>query len=236
MAEFFLKMSRVVVGLNTSARGWSEQSNGWVLRYIRKHLYFNFSAHRPRMNFSWNTKGRQHKMKRKKTGKVCFYIALYPGQWISQSALHFPHDRTVHSNTNSASPGSILVMQQLRHEDYRLIFPPTGTHDLYSWVNWGIVERTKMLTLRNGSKGDSNPDSLDWDTGILRLSYRAPQHKTEGTIDDLLSAAMATWHMSLSRPISSWSATVKTLHSRSVPWQPVVRYLRAITAWFTELF
>ena len=31
-----------------------------------------------------------------------------------------------------------------------------------------------MPKLRNGSKGDSNPDSLDCESGILPLSYRAP--------------------------------------------------------------
>ena len=31
-----------------------------------------------------------------------------------------------------------------------------------------------MPKLRNGSKGDSNPGSLDCESGILPLSYRAP--------------------------------------------------------------
>ena len=31
--------------------------------------------------------------------------------------------------------------------------------------------------LRNGSKGDSNPGSLDCESGILPLSYRAPQER-----------------------------------------------------------
>ena len=33
-------------------------------------------------------------------------------------------DRTVHSDTNLASPGSILVMQQLRTKTKSLTFPP----------------------------------------------------------------------------------------------------------------
>ena len=36
------------------------------------------------------------------------------------------------------------------------------------------MKRTKMPKLRNGSKGDSNPGSLDCESGILPLSYRAP--------------------------------------------------------------
>ena len=31
-----------------------------------------------------------------------------------------------------------------------------------------------MLKLRNGSKGDSNPGSLDCESGVLSLRYRAP--------------------------------------------------------------
>ena len=39
-----------------------------------------------------------------------FYIAQYPVRWTAQSALHFcSPGRTVHSDTDSASPGSILI-------------------------------------------------------------------------------------------------------------------------------
>ena len=37
------------------------------------------------------------------------------------------------------------------------------------------MERTKMSNLRNGSKGNANPGSLDCESGILPLSYRAPR-------------------------------------------------------------
>ena len=36
------------------------------------------------------------------------------------------------------------------------------------------MERTKIPTHRNGSKGDSNLDSLDFESGILQMSYRIP--------------------------------------------------------------
>ena len=37
------------------------------------------------------------------------------------------------------------------------------------------MERTKIPNLRNGiAKGESNPGSLDCESGILPLSYRAP--------------------------------------------------------------
>ena len=34
-------------------------------------------------------------------------------------------------------------------------------------VAWSVVEKTKMFEPRNSSKGDSNPGSLDWESGIL---------------------------------------------------------------------
>ena len=104
--------------------------------------------------------------------KVCFfYIAQYPARWTAQSALNtlfaLP-GRSVHSDTNSASPGSILVMQQLRAKTKSLTFPPLSiaryTH-LYSWVDWGIVKRTKMPKLRNGSK-------VGFEPGFTRLRVR----------------------------------------------------------------
>ena len=42
-----------------------------------------------------------------------FYRAQYPVRSTAQSALHFSSTgKPVHSDTNSASPGSILAMQQ----------------------------------------------------------------------------------------------------------------------------
>ena len=46
----------------------------------------------------------------KNVKKVCFYIAQYPVRWTAQSALYFTPGRHVHSDTNSASLGSILAM------------------------------------------------------------------------------------------------------------------------------
>ena len=60
----------------------------------------------------------------KKKVKVCFYIAQYPVRWTAQSALHLSSPgRPVHSDTNSASLGSILAMQRLRN-DYSLTCTP----------------------------------------------------------------------------------------------------------------
>ena len=58
-------------------------------------------------------------------GEGRFYIAQYPVHWTAQSALHFSSPgRPVHSDTNSASLGSILAMQQLLSNDYSLTVPP----------------------------------------------------------------------------------------------------------------
>ena len=69
-----------------------------------------------------------HKIKRLfKKGKGSFYIAQYPVRWTAQSALHSlfaSPGRPVHSDTNSASPGSILARQQLRAKAKSLTFPP----------------------------------------------------------------------------------------------------------------
>ena len=103
-----------------------------------------------------------------KKEKVCFYIAQYPVRWTAQSALNtlfaLP-DRPVHSETNSASPGSILVMQQLRTRAKLLTFPPLSIAR-YSFIQLSpSVKRTKMPNLRNGSKGGFEP-------GLTRLRVR----------------------------------------------------------------
>ena len=47
--------------------------------------------------------------------------------------------RPVHSDTNSASPGSILAMQQLRN-DYSLTFPPLSVAR-YSFIQLSRLRR-----------------------------------------------------------------------------------------------
>ena len=85
--------------------------------------------------------------------------------------------RPVHSNTNSASPGSILAMQQLRAAAKSLTFPPLSIAR-YSFIQLSQLGRQwreqKCPTFETVPKGDSNPGSLDYESGILPLSYRAP--------------------------------------------------------------
>ena len=111
--------------------------------------------------------------------KGMFYIAQNPVRWTAQSVLHFSSPgRPVHSETNSASPGSILAVQQLRKDD-SLTFPPLSIAR-YACIHlpWlrrrGDNENAHAPNLRNGIKGDSNPGSLDCESGILPLSYCAP--------------------------------------------------------------
>ena len=86
--------------------------------------------------------------------------------------------RPVHSDTNSASPGSILVMQQLRATTKSLTCPPLSIAS-YSFIQLSQQGRQwrerKCPIFDTVAKRDSNPGSLDCKSGILPLSYRAPQ-------------------------------------------------------------
>ena len=86
--------------------------------------------------------------------------------------------RPVHSDTNSASSGSILVMQQLRATTKSLTCPPLPI-TRYSFIQLSQQGRQwrerKCPIFDTVAKQDSNPGSLDCESGILSLSYRAPQ-------------------------------------------------------------
>ena len=85
--------------------------------------------------------------------------------------------RPVHSDTNSASPGSILVRQQLRAKTKSLTCPPLSIAR-YSFIQLSQLgpqwREQKCPIFETVAKGDSNPGSLDCKSGILPLSYRAP--------------------------------------------------------------
>ena len=84
-------------------------------------------------------------------------------------------DRPVHSDSNSASSGSILARQQLRAKTKSLTFPPLSIAR-YSFIQsqqgpqW--IER-KCPIFEMVAEGDSNPGSLDFESGVLPLSYHA---------------------------------------------------------------
>ena len=85
-------------------------------------------------------------------------------------------DRPVHSDTNTASPGSILAMLQLRAKTKSLTFPQLSIAR-YSFIQLSQLERQWRERIcpifETVTKGDSNPGSFDCDSGILPLSYRA---------------------------------------------------------------
>ena len=114
-------------------------------------------------------------------GKGSFYIAQYPVRWAAQSALHFLPSLTdlFIPTPFSASPGSILAMQQLRATTKSLTFPPLSIAR-YSFIQLSRQGRqwreVKCPIFQTVAKGDSNPGSLDCESGILPLSYRAPSN------------------------------------------------------------
>ena len=105
-------------------------------------------------------------------GKGSFYIAQYPVRWTAQSALHFlPSLADLFIPTPfSASPGSILAMQQLRATTKSLTFPPLSIAR-YSFIQLSQQGRQwregKCPIFQTVAKEDSNPGSLDCESGIL---------------------------------------------------------------------
>ena len=100
-------------------------------------------------------------------GKGSFYIAQYPVRWTAQSASHF------------LPP--ILARQQLRAKAKSLTFPPLSIAR-YSFIQLSEQGRQwrerKCPIFETVTKVDSNPVSLDCESGILPLSYRAPRLKS----------------------------------------------------------
>ena len=113
----------------------------------------------------------------------------WKGSFFLYSAVSSPLDRSkrftlfafpgrpVHSDTNSASPGSILVRQQFRAKTKSLTCPPLSIAR-YSFIQLSQLgpqwRERKCPIFETVAKGDSNPGSLDCESGILPLSYRAP--------------------------------------------------------------
>ena len=83
--------------------------------------------------------------------KGSFYIAQYPVRWTAQSTLHylfaFP-GRPVHSDTNSASPGSIGMHLIEYHDNDALNKPETSKVPVYSVNNAPIAITKESLITR----------------------------------------------------------------------------------------
>ena len=124
--------------------------------------------------------------------KVVFIIAQYPVRWTAQSASHFLPSLTDLFNPTPTrhSPGSILARQQLRAKTKSLTFPPLSIAR-YSFIQLSQQGRQwrerKCPIFETVPKGDSNPGSHDCESGILPLSYRAPQVEDHSDIKRLAS-------------------------------------------------
>ena len=107
-------------------------------------------------------------------GKGSFYIAQYPVRWTAQSASHFLPSLTdlFIPTPFSASPGSILARQQLRAKTESLTFPPLSIAR-YSFIQLSRLRRRevneKCPIFETVAKGDSNPGSLDCESGTYRV-------------------------------------------------------------------
>ena len=97
--------------------------------------------------------------------KVCLYIAQYPVHskrftlsfpWQTCSFRHQLGFSGKHSSDAANTRNSFIQLSQLGHE----------------WSEW------KCPIFETVAKGDSNPGTLDCESGILPLSYRAPQTRT----------------------------------------------------------
>ena len=115
-----------------------------------------------------------------KKGKGSFYIYSAVSSPLDRSkrfTLVASPGRPVYSDTNSASPRSILARQQLRAKAKSLTFPPLSTAR-YSFIQLREQGRQwrerKCPIFETVTKRDSNPGSLDCESDILPLSYRAP--------------------------------------------------------------
>ena len=83
-------------------------------------------------------------------------------------------------------------------------------HLVYT-IEWTAVSwrEQKCPNVLNGGYGDSNQVSLDYESGILRLSYCAPCSKVEGKTSSVMRPAtmmMMTWEMNMQQIVSLLSS------------------------------
>ena len=136
------------------------------------------------------------------TGKGSFYIAQYPVRWTAQSALHFlPSLADLFIPTPfSASPGSILAMQQLCATTKSLTFPPLSIAR-YSFIQLSQQGRQwregKCPIFQTVAKGDSNSGSLDCESGVLPLATALHVVPLTSATDTLLIAINCKWLQSI---------------------------------------
>ena len=127
--------------------------------------------HRPGSNCTSST---VHLLRVGPIKKGSFYIAQYPVRWTAQSASHWHTCSFRHQIGFSGKHSSHAA---LRATTKSLTFPPLSIAR-YPFIQLSQLERQwrerKLPIFETVAKGDSNPGSLDHESGILPLSYRAP--------------------------------------------------------------
>ena len=113
----------------------------------------------------------------------------YPVRWTAQSALHVLHpladlfiptptlDTALHKNYLFFMIGRIQARRQLRAKAKSLTCPPLSIarHSFIQLSEQGRQWRERKCPIfETVTNRDSNPGSLDYESGILPLSYRAP--------------------------------------------------------------
>ena len=98
-------------------------------------------------------------------GKFVYMVAQYTVGWTAKSDLHFTHWQTGFFRHQLDLSGKHSSHAAIAREDNSFRCPPLCIYSraLIYTAEWttGVVERTKMPKLRNGSKGYFNPGSLD---------------------------------------------------------------------------
>ena len=124
-------------------------------------------------------------------GKGSFYIAQYPVRLTAQSALRFlPSlaDLFIPTPTRLLRDSRLVAMQQLHATTKSRTFPPLSIAR-YSFIQLSQLGRQwrerKCPRFETVAKGDSNPGSLDCESGVLPLSYPAPIVRNAQLIDSL---------------------------------------------------
>ena len=108
--------------------------------------------------------------------KVCFYVVQYPVRWTAQSTVHFTPWQTCSFRHQLDFSRKHSIHAVITREGIFIFLPPSISRYSFIHLSWGNMERIKMPELRNGSKGDSNPGSLDCESGILTLIVVAQRY------------------------------------------------------------
>ena len=111
--------------------------------------------------------------------KGSFYIAQYPVRWTAQSVVHLlPSlaDLFIPTPTRLQREAFYTSHAAITRNDYITHISTTVYSQILIYTaesTRASMERTKMPSLRNGSKAGF--EHGDCESGILPLSYRAPQ-------------------------------------------------------------